>query len=181
MRDIYTNSNLNPLIKFTSSSRSTKFKVILLWNISQMITKTIPISMRIVISSTIKWGIPLWIWWKVKGNWDNMIRISQWKESQYRTNTSIRRMIQIQKSRTMRITVWDLSRKVSNMSKVIWDGKIITEFTRSISSTRIGKPVVMMDIKVSKDKNIIRWVNRENLIRWNRIKNHAQRRRGGDW
>ena len=30
--------------------------------------------------------------------------------------------------------------------------KIITEFTRLISSTRIGKPVLMMDVKVSKTK-----------------------------
>ena len=37
---IYINSNLNQLTKFTSSSRSTKFKDILPWNISQMITKT---------------------------------------------------------------------------------------------------------------------------------------------
>ena len=65
MRDIYINSNLNPLTKFTSSSRSTKFKDILPWNISQMITKTIPISTRIVISYVMKWSIPLWIWWKV--------------------------------------------------------------------------------------------------------------------
>ena len=43
------NSNLNSLKKFTSSSRSTEFKDILLWSISQMIMKTIPISMRIVI------------------------------------------------------------------------------------------------------------------------------------
>ena len=37
----------------------------------------------------------------------------------------------------------------------------------------------MMDVKVSKDKNINRWVDRENLIyvRWNRIKNRAQRRK----
>ena len=48
MRDIYINSNLNPLTKFTSSNRSTEFKDILPWNISQMITKTIPISTRIV-------------------------------------------------------------------------------------------------------------------------------------
>ena len=76
-------------------------------------------------------------------------------------------------------SVWDPSRKVNHLSKVIWDTKIITEFTRSISSTRIGKPVLMMDVKVSKDKNISRWVDRENLIyvRWNRIKNCAQRRR----
>ena len=89
MRDIYVNSNLNPHTKFTSSSRSTEFKDILPWNISQMITKTIPISTRIV---AMKRGIPLWIWWKVNGNWDNnTIKVSQWRESHCRTNTSIRR------------------------------------------------------------------------------------------
>ena len=56
--DIYINSNLNPLTKFTSSSRSTKSKDILPWKIFQMIMKTIPISMRIVISYAIKLGIP---------------------------------------------------------------------------------------------------------------------------
>ena len=34
MRDIYINSNPNPPAKFTSSSRSTEFKDILPWNIS---------------------------------------------------------------------------------------------------------------------------------------------------
>ena len=48
--DIYMNSNLNPLTKFTSRRRSTEFKDILPWNTSQMIIKTIPISTRIVIS-----------------------------------------------------------------------------------------------------------------------------------
>ena len=43
------NSNLISLKKFTSSSRSTEFKDILPWSISQMIMKTIPISIRIVI------------------------------------------------------------------------------------------------------------------------------------
>ena len=54
MRDIYINSNPNPLTKFTSSSRSTELKDILPWNISQMITKTIPITTRIVISYAMK-------------------------------------------------------------------------------------------------------------------------------
>ena len=82
MRDIYINSNLNLLTIFTSSSRSTEFKDILPWNISQMITKTIPISTRIVISYAMKRGIPFWVYWKVNGNWDNnMIRISQWRDS----------------------------------------------------------------------------------------------------
>ena len=59
MRDIYISSNLDPLTQFTSSSRSTKFEDILPWNISQMITKSILISTRIVISYAMKWGIPL--------------------------------------------------------------------------------------------------------------------------
>ena len=65
----------------------------------------------------------------------------------------------------MRITVWDLSRKVNRLSIVIWDRKIITEFTRSISSTIIGKPVLMMDVKVSKDKShLIKFVILEDFI-----------------
>ena len=38
------------------------------------------------------------------------------------------------------------------MRITVWDRKNITQFTRSISSTRIGKLVLMMDIKVSKNK-----------------------------
>ena len=56
VRDIYINSNPNPLTKFFSSSRSTKLKDILTWNIFQMIMKTILISTRIVISHVMKWG-----------------------------------------------------------------------------------------------------------------------------
>ena len=111
---IYINYKLNPLTKFTSSNRSTEFKDILPWNISQMITKTVPISTRVVISNAMKRSIQLWIWWKVNGNWDNnMIRISLWRESHCKTNTSVRRKKWIQKSRTMRIQVWDPSRKVT--------------------------------------------------------------------
>ena len=67
MNDIYINSNLNPLIKFTSS-RSTEFKDILPWNVSQMIKKTIPITTRIVIMHTVKWGILFSVYWNVNGN-----------------------------------------------------------------------------------------------------------------
>ena len=124
--DIYINSNLNPLTKFTSSSTSTEFRDILSWNISQMITKAISISTRIVISYAMKWGIPLWISWKVNGNLDNnMITIFQWRESHCKTNTNVRRKEEIQKSRIMRITAWDSSRKANHLSKVIWDWEII--------------------------------------------------------
>ena len=91
MRDTYINSNLNPLTKFIGSSRSTKFKDILPWNIFKMITKTNLISTRIVISSAVKRASRC-EWWKVNGNWDNnMIRIFQWRESLCWTNISVRR------------------------------------------------------------------------------------------
>ena len=76
------------LTKFTTSSRSTKFKDILLLNNSHIITKTNRISMRIVKSYAMKWGIPLRIGWKVHGNSGNMIRICQQRKSHCRTNTS---------------------------------------------------------------------------------------------
>ena len=92
MMDIYIYSNPNPFTKFTSGSRSTEFEDILPWNISQMITNTIPISTRIVISYVMKRGILLWVYWKVNGNWDySRIRISQRRESHCTTNTSIRK------------------------------------------------------------------------------------------
>ena len=78
-------------------------------------------------------------------------------------------LVSEEKSMTVGITVWDSSRKVNLLSK----------FTRSISPTRIGKPVLRMDVKVSKDKHICRWADWEKLIyvRWNRIKNRTQRQR----
>ena len=66
-------------------------KNILPWNISQMIKKTIPITMRIAISYIMKQGILFLGYWKVNGNWENMIRVYQWRESHCRANTSIRR------------------------------------------------------------------------------------------
>ena len=121
MRDMYINSNLNPFTKFTNSSRSTEFRDILLWNNSQMITKTIPISKRIVISYAMKWSILFWVYWKVNGSWDNnMIRISEWRESNCRANTSVRRKKEIQKSRTVWVTFRDPSRKVDFLSKIIY-------------------------------------------------------------
>ena len=52
LSNIYINSNLNPLTKFTSSSRSMKLKDILAW----FITETVSISRRIVINNAMKWA-----------------------------------------------------------------------------------------------------------------------------
>ena len=59
----------------------------------------------------------------------------------------------------MRITAWDPSRKINPVRSFE-----IEKSTRLISSTRIGKPVLMMNVKVSKDKKVSRWVYRDNLI-----------------
>ena len=79
VRDIYINFNLDPL---TWSSRSTKFNGNFPWNISQMITKTIQINSRIVISCAMKSGI------KVKGNLGKNIRICQLRGSDCRRSKS---------------------------------------------------------------------------------------------
>ena len=122
VKDIYINSNLNPLTQFTSSSRSTESKEILAWDISQTITKTIRFSTTIVISQMMKQGILFWVYWKVNGKWDNsMIRISQWTENHFRTNNSLGRKKEIQKGKTLRVIVRNPSRKVNYLSKVTWE------------------------------------------------------------
>ena len=62
MRDIYTNFNLAPLLKLSSSSRIIKLKYNLQWNMSQLITKTVPIKTTIAISCVVKKLNPLWVW-----------------------------------------------------------------------------------------------------------------------
>ena len=168
------NSTLNPHIKVTSSRKSTKFKDILSGHISRIITKAVPVSTRIVISYAMKQGILLWIWWKVNGNWDNnMIRISQWRESHCRRNTGIRR------KKSKRAGLWESQSGIQVGKLTIWvrSFEIVTAFNRLISSTRIGKSFLMMNVKDSKDKNMSRWVDWEKIIyiRWNRIKHCAQR------
>ena len=112
--EIYISSNLNPLQKYTSSSRSNKFKDIFPKNISQIITKTIPISTKIVMSYVMERIFPFWVWWKVNGDWDrNMLRNLQWRESHCRTNTSNIKGKYIQKNRAMKS-------KVHHFIKVTW-------------------------------------------------------------
>ena len=120
MRVIYINSNLNPTTKFTSSSGSTESKNFFPWNISQMITKTVPISTRIVINYVMKVDISFWVGRKVNGNWDNnMITIFQWRKNHCRTNTSVR--TKKFKCTIVRVTVWDLSWKVNYLKNIIRD------------------------------------------------------------
>ena len=125
-RDIHINCNLDSLTKFSCSSRSTKFKDILPWNISKMIMKTVPISMRIVVSCAVKSGILFWTWRKVNGNWTNCDQNFYdqnflMERNHCRTKTGVRRKKQIQNSRSARVIISDPSRKGNHLSKMIWD------------------------------------------------------------
>ena len=50
VRNIYINFNPNLLTKLTGNSKSTEYKDILPYSVSQMIKETVPIRIRIVIS-----------------------------------------------------------------------------------------------------------------------------------
>ena len=154
-----------------------QFKDILPWNISQIMTNTDAITTRIVINYAIKQGILFPVGQKVSGNWDNnMIRMVEWKESLCRTNTGVRGKKEIQKKRTVRVRVRDASRKVNHMKKVICDRKFTTEFIMSISSMRIGSPVLRINVNSPMLRPMLRPMLKTNEImhrwnRWNRINN----------
>ena len=109
MRDIYINSNLKSLMKFNSSSKVSEFKDIFPWNISHMIKKAIPLTMTIVIKYAVKRGIPF-------GRKSMDTKTTKWTKRHCRTNISIRRKEEIQKNRTVRVRVSDLSWKVNHLS-----------------------------------------------------------------
>ena len=71
-----------------------------------------------------KQGITYWVWPKFnRKQYNHMIRISQWSVSHCRTNNSVIRNKKIQKGRIVRVTVRDMSMKVSHLGKVILDNK----------------------------------------------------------
>ena len=154
-----------PNTQFNSNSRSTEFKDILLWNISQMITKTIPIGTRTVISYVMKWGISFWVWWKVSGKRQSHEQNFPMEGSHCRAKASIKKEVN-PKEQDCAESFGDLCWKVDHLSKVI-SGYQVYQFNQS----RLACPYD----EVSKNKRISRWVDWENLIyvRQNSIKNCA--------
>ena len=158
MRDRYINSSLNPLRKFSRSSRSTDFKDILPWKIPQMITKTIPISTRVLIKHAMKQASHC----EFHGT-SMETETTTWSEF-LKGGKAIAEQIpaseKINKSKTAGL--WESKSQIWVGKLTIWVRLLkITNFTRSTISTRIGEPVLIMDVKVSKDKHFSRCWSRE--------------------
>ena len=142
-----------------------------------MIMKIAPTSTKVIISCVRKRGIPFWVWRKVNGNWyKNMIMISQWRSSHCITNTSVRKKKEIEKSRTMRVTVIVPSRKVNNHSKVVWDYNNVPQVYQChqnwLASPCDGResPLRQMHWQMVDWEYLI-------FVRWSSIKNRGQRGR----
>ena len=88
-----------------------------------------------------------------------MIKTSQWRESH------AERRLEIE----INLKVADCEEKyqrgkINNHSKVIRDQRIRREFPRSTSSTRIGWRVLMMDVKITKQKYFSERVDQRNIL-----------------
>ena len=84
-----------------------------------MVTKTIQVSTRIVISCAMESGIPFGVLMKVKGNLGKSIRIYQQRGSDCRTSKSSK-----ERNKSKRVGLWeslgvrDPSGKVNHLAKV---------------------------------------------------------------
>ena len=148
--DISINTNLAPLTKFSNINRRTGFKDTLSWNITQMITSQYRSSQH--KNRHEKWDqkLPPLLSLK-KSQWkfrNNMIRISQWRESHCRKNTWVEK--RSQKTRAVRVIIRYLSRKVNHHSKVVWEKK--TKRVYQVYQFRQNRLTSSLDnSKVSKD------------------------------
>ena len=135
------NFNLNLITKFMSNSRTSGFKDILPGSISQMIMKSVPISMRIAKLYNEMRHLVLSLLqsqWKLR----QQIRVSQWRESHCRTNTIVKTKKEIQERRTVTFKVRDPSRKVNHLSKVIWNYNRVQQICQ-FHQNRLANPITV--------------------------------------
>ena len=137
MRLIHIDSNLNPLTKCTSSSRSTEFKNTLPQNISQIIRKTVPISTRIVKRYVMKWASHVEIDRK-----SMKTQSTTWSGFPNGGKASIEQiLVSEERNKSKRQGLWKTQSGIWERKLTIWlrsfeMEKIITEFTSSTSFTR---------------------------------------------
>ena len=139
MRDIYINSNLNPLTKFTSSSsRSTEFKPMEHLSNNHKDRPNQNENIHKLCNET-----------------SMETDKTTWSEFPNGGKAFAEKIIASeQRNKSKRAGLWESQSGIRIGKLTIWARSF------EISSTRIGEPVLMMDLNVSKDKNISRWVDR---------------------
>ena len=136
-----------------------------------MISKTTPISMRIIKNQVVQRSITTCVYGKSMETktttWSEFIN---WKD----TVEQILGSVKINKSRCKTVRLKDTyqCRKNSHLCKIVWDREITTGFKRFTSSTRIGYPALIMGIQISKDKYITEITT--GCRKWSLIKQNAQ-------
>ena len=107
-------------LKFFSSSKSTEFKNIFPWNISQMIINTVPSSTRIIISYGIKQSIPFQFDRKSMET-----ETATWSELPNWGKAIVEQVLALEEiDKYKRAGLWESQsgiRKVNHLSKVIWE------------------------------------------------------------
>ena len=114
MRDRYINSNLDPLTKFSTSSKNNKFKDNLPWNISQMIKKIVPISTRMVTRWAMKRGIPFEF-----GRKSMETETTTWSDFFNGGKATVEQIL-VSEEKKSKKAVSDPSRDVNQLSRVVW-------------------------------------------------------------
>ena len=110
---IYSMSKLNPPTTFSTTNRFTLFKYIFLRSISNIVTKTSPISKRIFNGYSLKKSIPFS---KSNRNLDTKImRVYQWRKGYSWSNVRIKNLKQIQKNLNVIISTRDLRKKMPTL------------------------------------------------------------------
>ena len=124
-------SNLKPLTKFISSRKSTEFKDILAWYISQMTMKTIPISTRIAIRHVSFQSIGT----------SMETETTTWSEFPNGGKAIVEQILASEeRSKSKRAELWEWQSEIQVAKLTIWV-RAHQEYGRvhqSISSTRIG-------------------------------------------
>ena len=95
-------------------------------------------------------GIARWTWWKVNGNWNNIIRISEWRESHCR-----KIILPEERNKSKRAGLWQLQSGIRAGTLTIWVRlfeiwKTVTA-TISIGSTKIGCKSLWLTLKSPKE------------------------------
>ena len=160
----WVNTSRDPGNNFLSTAFSRFPKDLSPWGIPNEVTKAIPITIVITKQSPMyrRFLSCLAIQGDLSRN-NNMIRATKWSIKWDLTNIRIRRQKQIQEWRRLIWTIRNTSRKINKLWKRLGKSKIVRFSARYTGIIGKLKPVFMMNVKVTKDIDACRIMNRESL------------------